>query len=570
MPERLDAERLPPTLTGVLQARLDLLPAPEHRAIQQAAILGLVFGREPLQVVDADAQSHLQALVQRGLLLPQAADALDADEHFAFAHQLLHQVAYESLLKRDRREAHARAAHWYAGLQTARAAAHRSTAADHFERADLPLLAAQHSLLAAEELATRFAHDAVAEQASRALRLAAVDDHAGRWRMLLARQRALRHAGKNDAQWQDLDALDLLAQRTGEPLHRATVAHRRTVALAESGETRRAAELAPSALVLAREAGDDVLELGAYNVWAAALRASGDHTQAKEVASEALQRARATGLKAAESELLMELANVATERGELALAERLARQALAIDRELRNRIGECVGLINLGANALQRGDFVQARADLDDAMALSRATGRRSLETSIQLNLSALALAEGDAAQAAAAADAGAAVAALIGHRENTAFAQLSRGAALLALARPADARDAFEAARSALMALGQPHLAIEAVAGGVLVALAQGDTQQALAGAAAVHAHWQQHGHFNGTERPLAVCLAGYDALAAAADARAKDLLQCAWAELQQQAARLSAGAARERFLQAHATHRRLCDLAASGALAA
>jgi tetratricopeptide (TPR) repeat protein len=266
----------------------------------------------------------------------------------------------------------------------------------------------------------------------------------------------------------------------------------------------------------------------------------------------------------------MELANVATERGELALAERLARQALAIDRELRNRIGECVGLINLGANALQRGDFVQARADLDDAMALSRATGRRSLETSIQLNLSALALAEGDAAQAAAAADAGAAVAALIGHRENTAFAQLSRGAALLALARPADARDAFEAARSALMALGQPHLAIEAVAGGVLVALAQGDTQQALAGAAAVHAHWQQHGHFNGTERPLAVCLAGYDALAAAADARAKDLLQCAWAELQQQAARLSAGAARERFLQAHATHRRLCDLAASGALAA
>jgi hypothetical protein len=57
--------------------------------------------------------------------------------------------------------------------------------------------------------------------------------------MLLVRQRALRHAGRNDAQWQDLDALDLLAQRTGEPLHHATVAVRRTVALAESGEARR-------------------------------------------------------------------------------------------------------------------------------------------------------------------------------------------------------------------------------------------------------------------------------------------------------------------------------------------
>lgn len=564
VPELLDAERLPPTLTGVLQARLDLLPAAERRAIQQAAVLGLVFGREPLQVVDAEAQAQLQALVQRGLLLPQPQDALDTDERFAFAHQLLHQVAYESLLKRDRREAHARAAHWYADLQTARAAAHRATAADHFERAELPLLAARHSLLAAEELATRFAHDAVAEQASRALRLAAVDDHAGRWRMLLARQRALRHAGKNEAQWQDLDALDLLAQRTGEPLHLATAAVRRTVALAESGDARQAAALAPGALALARDAADDVMELSAYNAWAGALRAMGEHTQAEQVASEALQRARATGLKAMQSELLIGLAAVATERGDVVQAERLARQALAMDRELHNRIGECVGLINLGANALQRGDFVQARADLGDAMALGRATGRRTFEASIQLNLSALALAEGHAAEAAEAADAGAHLAALIGHREYAAFAQLSRGAALLASARPADAATAFESAHSALTAMGQPHLAIEAVAGLVQVALAQGDPARALARADTVHAHWLQHGHFNGTERPLNVALACHDALLATGDERAGALLQYAWAELQLQALRLPAGAPRERFLQSHAAHRRLCDLMA------
>jgi class 3 adenylate cyclase/predicted ATPase len=568
VPERLDAERLPPTLTGVLQARLDLLPTAERRALQHAAVLGLVFGCAPLQVVSTEAGPHLQHLVQRGLLLAQPGDALDTDERFAFAHQLLHQVAYESLLKRDRREAHARAAHWYAELQTTRAAAHRSTAADHFERAELPLLAAQHSLLAAEELATRFAHEAVAEQAGRALRLAAADDHAARWRMLLVRQRALRHAGQNEAQWQDLDALDLLAQRTGEPLHHATVAVRRTVALAESGEARRAADLAPQALALAREAGDELMELSAYNAWAGALRASGEHAQATQVATEALQRARATGLKAMESELLIGLAAVATESGDLAQAERLARQALAIDREQHNRIGECVGLINLGANALQRGDFGQARADLADAMVLSRATGRRSFEASIHLNLSALALAEGDAAGAAAAADAGARVAALIGHREYAAFAQLSRGAALLALAQTAEAAAAFAGARDALTALGQPHLAIEAVAGSVLVATALGEGPKAAALAAEVHTHWQQHGHFNGTERPLVLCLAAYDALAAAGDSRAQDLLQCAWAELQQQAARLAAGATRERFLQAHAAHRRLCALAASGAV--
>ena len=564
VPERFDHKRLPPTLTGVLQARIDLLPRPQRRALQQASVLGLVFSNEPLRAVDEAAHAALESLTQRGLLVPQAQDALDSDDKFAFSHQLLHQVVYESLLKGDKREAHARAGDWYAELKTARAAEHLSTAADHYERSEQSERAAHFSLLAAEDLAGRFAHEAVIAQASRGLRLANLDDHVRRWRLLLTRQRALRHTGMNDAQWQDLDALGTLAERTGEPLHSATVAVRRTVALDESGDAQRAVELAPGALLLARKAADNMLELTTYSAWVGSLRSIGEHERAEQVAVEALQRLRATGLKSHhESELLNGLATVAMERGDAVQAERLARQALVIDRELHHRIGECVCLINLGANALQRGDFAQAQVDLGEAMTLSRAIGRRTFEMSIQLNLSALELARGNAEQAEEAAGAVAAAAALIGNREYAGFAELSRGSALLELSSPNEAMTAFERARDALAALGQSHLAIEAVAGLARSALARGDTACAFEYAETVFAHWLQHGHFNGTERPFVICLACHDALAEMHDPRAEDILAYSWRELSKQADRWVAGPARDRFMAAHTSHQRLRNLA-------
>ena len=38
--DKLLATQVPPTLTGVLQARLDGLPPPEKRALQQASVIG--------------------------------------------------------------------------------------------------------------------------------------------------------------------------------------------------------------------------------------------------------------------------------------------------------------------------------------------------------------------------------------------------------------------------------------------------------------------------------------------------------------------------------------------------
>ena len=89
--QRLLVSRVPPTLTGVLQARLDGLPLPEKRALQQASIIGAVFWDQALAAIEASASERLPGLVQRGLTLPRPDAALEGLREYAFHHHLLHQ-----------------------------------------------------------------------------------------------------------------------------------------------------------------------------------------------------------------------------------------------------------------------------------------------------------------------------------------------------------------------------------------------------------------------------------------------------------------------------------------------
>ena len=60
--DRLDTLRLPTTLVGLLQARLDALPAADRQAARQASVIGHVFWDDALQSLDAQAPQALPAL----------------------------------------------------------------------------------------------------------------------------------------------------------------------------------------------------------------------------------------------------------------------------------------------------------------------------------------------------------------------------------------------------------------------------------------------------------------------------------------------------------------------------
>jgi class 3 adenylate cyclase/tetratricopeptide (TPR) repeat protein len=111
---------VPPTLTGVLQARLDALGADEHRAMQQAAVVGHVFWDQALAAIDPAALDCLPLLLQKQLVVQRDAESFEDTREYAFKHHLLHQVTYDSVLKAPKRSGHARVgAFWSARAEVA-------------------------------------------------------------------------------------------------------------------------------------------------------------------------------------------------------------------------------------------------------------------------------------------------------------------------------------------------------------------------------------------------------------------------------------------------------------------
>jgi adenylate cyclase len=97
---------VPPTLQGLLLSRVDRLPPPARRTLQEAAVLGTAFDERLLrQVVGEPEAAHasLKLLCEAELL--EAA----AERQYRFSHALVQEVVYQNLLLRRRTELHGRA-----------------------------------------------------------------------------------------------------------------------------------------------------------------------------------------------------------------------------------------------------------------------------------------------------------------------------------------------------------------------------------------------------------------------------------------------------------------------------
>ncbi len=101
--DRLKEEPLPATLQHLLLTRLSSLSHTERAALQRGAIFGRRFwtgGVEALGVAGgAEMLGHLQP---RGFVEAQPESAFQGDTEWSFHHNLLQEVTYESVLKRER------------------------------------------------------------------------------------------------------------------------------------------------------------------------------------------------------------------------------------------------------------------------------------------------------------------------------------------------------------------------------------------------------------------------------------------------------------------------------------
>ena len=570
-PDRLLATHVPQTLTGVLQARLDSVKPAEKLALQQAAVIGFVFWDQALAAIDAYATESLPGVSQRALVTPHQEAGFDGVREYAFSHQILHHVTYDTVLKRLRRGYHATAGAWLAGLTGARANDFLGLAAEHFEKAGDNDQACELFARAAEYASARYAHEAVMAHVAQALAMMSADSNPTgaelaassdklrlRWRLLEVRERTLGLQGRRIEQLADIAALQGLADALADDRLRFEAAWRRCDIALRMADYRTMEGIARQALALAERVDDAALRLRAQQRLAIALGELGDLAAGKALAQEGLAGARALGLRRLESLFMNVLSVAASMQDDQMLALEIDQQKLLIDRELGNPLNEAITIGNLGESWLQLGDYAQARRDLEEGLRLSRAVGDHAMQCVPLLNLSQLMMRNGDAAAALEHAQAALEIAVTVQNPETEARAQWASGQAELALGRHTAAAAAFERAHGVARAadVATQH---DAAAGIARVALAQGDVAAAMRAAEAVLAHLATGATLEGTDGPRLIKLTCHRVLAHAGDPRAAAVLATAHTELQALAAAITDATLRHSFLANIPEHREI-----------
>ncbi|MGE0155133.1 MAG: BREX system ATP-binding domain-containing protein [Reyranellaceae bacterium] len=173
------AENLPGSLRSLVLARFDRLPAEDQNVLHAASVLGQRFDAAALAHLVGQADCRPRAALRAGLLRAEG-------PHYVFAHALIREGIYRSLLRARRSELHVRAAEWHAGRDPL-------LRAEHLERAGSGQ-AAQAFLEAAIAERAAYRARAAVELADRGLALN--PDAALRAALLLLRAEALLESGQ--------------------------------------------------------------------------------------------------------------------------------------------------------------------------------------------------------------------------------------------------------------------------------------------------------------------------------------------------------------------------------------
>jgi len=384
LPERLKDLHVPATLTGVLQARLDALPDAERALLQQASVVGRVFWDAVVAYLNQQGQgglaseaigAGLAALRGKELVYRRELSAFAGANEHIFKHTILRQVTYESVLKRARRAYHALVAEWLVEHGGERAGEMTGLIAEHLALAGKTAAASVYLRRAGEEAAARYANEEAVAYFSRALELLPEEDQAGRWVLLLAREKVLDLLGRRPAQTADLEVLAALAEHLADPGRQAEVALRRSKLARHTGDNSQAVQMAERAIELAQAAGHGNREIAGYVSWGWALIFQ--NQAAAEQGQRALALARAGGRADQQAQALNILGWTASLQGDYPTALDHFEQALGIFRQTDDRRQEGETLHSVGMLVQDQGDFSTALRYYEQSLDLARQVGDR-------------------------------------------------------------------------------------------------------------------------------------------------------------------------------------------------
>jgi predicted ATPase/class 3 adenylate cyclase len=352
---RLSTVRVPATLTGVLQSRLDTLPAPLYQLLQRASVVGRIFwdaaavrlSQETAGLKSGDVQAMLDELRDREMILQREESGFAGTVEYVFRHAILRDVTYETVVPRQRRTFHKLVGDWLLEVGGERAGEHTLLVAEHYSRAEEPAMAAAQLKKAGE----------------RAL-LLSVYDEAG---TLFQRAREI------------LSGTDHVIQRLELDVLRAELESRR-------GTYSAAKAILLPALEEARAVGHQVLQasllghLGRLSGW------QEEEADAVRYCEEALEIARTSRDKPTLLFVLRQLGNF-THRRSPETARKYFQESIELAREIGDRNNEANGLNSL-ANLLGFEEkFADAVEVYERARKLFHELGDRNAEAMVLGNV---------------------------------------------------------------------------------------------------------------------------------------------------------------------------------------
>ena len=393
--------RVPTTLRGLLQARLDSLEVAERAVIGGAAVVGRVFwdqavARLATALDDAGrgtspstgsppARSSSRARTRRS---PAAASSPSGTRSCATSPTRACCARCAGGTTRSPRSGWRRPSR-SAGAPTSTPPRSRTTT----RRPGTRRAAARWYLRAGQHAASTFAGDDALRLLTRARALVPKGELDLWCDVLLAKESVLDRMGRREEQRATLDELG--AEDALDPGRKAQVRLAEGRWLFFRGEYPAVPPVAEEAAELARQAGRADLESDALMQGGRSLAYLNEHDPARELLNQALANAQEIGDHKRAGEVLRLLAVVATNRGATEEGMRLLDAARAEHRQINDREGEAMVVGQLGALLMNWGRLEEARAASEEALEVFEATGHRYREGVMLTNLARIAMEQG-------------------------------------------------------------------------------------------------------------------------------------------------------------------------------
>jgi tetratricopeptide (TPR) repeat protein len=565
LPEKLKEEPLPATLQHLLLTRLSGLSQDERAALQRGAIFGRHFWTGGLEALGVQHGAQMLGVLQpRGFVEAQPESTFQGDTEWSFHHNLLQEVTYESVLKRERATLHKVAAGWLE-RQAGRAGRLDEFAGllgEHYERAGEISIAADWYLQAGRRAYGQGAPRESAGFYRRAIELLPPVDRQRRWQALLGLEEALSVPAEADPLKVVINDIMELARTLDDENALAEAYLRQTQFGTRTGDLNISQAACQAGLEVARRCGNERLEAKFLSHAADVALSTGDKTACLRDIEQALQLARSLGDESILAYVLYRAAYCYSGLGDTVMADSLQHEQIGLDHRLGNRLMELLGLGNMASGYLGLGLYKQARAALEQACQIATSLGAHRALAYDLLNLGEIYRVSGDLRKARQLAEQASQEIAPSQDVRGKYFAAGELGYVLLTMGDTPGAARRFIEARQNALDHGLSALACEPTAGLAACAIQQGQLDEAHIYVNEAWNYLKEHG-WVGLNIPGAVyriCAETFDALGEEENVRA--VLESAHQALMDVLEKITIPEWRQSFLENVPDHRALMEM--------